>query len=135
MSPRPWLLAHVPWTDARHAILARGADDQVAAHLGLAVGDPCLVIERRNWNDATPVTYARFWDPGGDHSLEGSFMQEGMRKSGAHDNDWRIAGPVSARLRDASGGTDWKQTRPVATGRGARRWASGATDPFYRFAF
>jgi len=73
VSPGQWLLAHVPWTEARHSITARGADALVAEHLRLEPGEACLVVERRTWNGAVPVTLGRFWYPGGDHSLEGRF--------------------------------------------------------------
>lgn len=73
VSPGQWLLAHVAYTEARHIISARAAGKKVAGHLGLTIGDPCLVVERRTWNAAVPVTLGRFWYPGGDHSLEGSF--------------------------------------------------------------
>ena len=72
-SPGQWLLANVPWTEARHSITARGATDMVAQHLALDVGTACLVVERRTWNDTVPVTVGRFWYPGDDHSLEGQF--------------------------------------------------------------
>ena len=73
ISPGQWLLANVPWTEARHAISARGAPGAIAQHLDLEIGDACLVVERRTWNDAMPVTLGRFWYPGDDHRLEGSF--------------------------------------------------------------
>lgn len=73
VSPGQWLLAHVAYTEARHLISARAATDKVASFLELTVGDPCLVVERRTWNAAVPVTLGRFWYPGGDHSLQGSF--------------------------------------------------------------
>jgi GntR family histidine utilization transcriptional repressor len=72
-SPGQWLLANVPWTEARHSISARGAPQMVAEHLELDLGTACLVVERRTWNDAVPVTMGRFWYPGDDHRLEGSF--------------------------------------------------------------
>jgi GntR family histidine utilization transcriptional repressor len=73
VSPGQWLLANVPWTEAKHAISARGATPMVARHLELAAGDACLVVERRTWNGVVPVTLGRFWYPGGDHVLEGQF--------------------------------------------------------------
>lgn len=72
-SPGQWLLANVPWTEAKHAISARGATSLVAHHLALDVGAACLVVERRTWNATMPVTWARFWYPGDDHSVEGRF--------------------------------------------------------------
>jgi GntR family histidine utilization transcriptional repressor len=73
VSPGQWLLANVPWTEARHAISARGAPAMVAKHLDVAQNDACLVVERRTWNVAVPVTLGRFWHPGDNHSLEGQF--------------------------------------------------------------
>lgn len=73
ISPGQWLLAHVPYTQARHHISARGADATIAKHLDVGIGTACLVIERRTWNDDLPVTKGSFWYPGDDHRLEGSF--------------------------------------------------------------
>lgn len=73
VSPGQWLLANVPWTEARHGISARGANAMVAEHLALDLGDACLVVERRTWNGDIPVTLGRFWYPGEDHILEGQF--------------------------------------------------------------
>ncbi|KQT32110.1 GntR family transcriptional regulator [Sphingomonas sp. Leaf412] len=73
VSPGAWLLANVPWTQARHRISARGATAAVAGHLALAEGEACLVVERRTWNADVPVTMGRFWYPGDDHALEGQF--------------------------------------------------------------
>lgn len=73
VSPGQWLLAHVPWTEARHSVSARGADEVVAEHLSIPAGEACLVVERKTWNGEVPVTFARFWYPGDDHSLEGNF--------------------------------------------------------------
>ena len=73
VSPGQWLLANVPWTEAKHAISARGATPMIAQHLALDEGDACLVVERRTWNSLVPVTLGRFWYPGDNHSLEGQF--------------------------------------------------------------
>jgi GntR family histidine utilization transcriptional repressor len=73
VSPGQWLLAHVPWTEAKHSVSARGADGRIAEHLAIAAGEACLVVERRTWNGKVPVTFARFWYPGDDHRLEGNF--------------------------------------------------------------
>lgn len=73
ISPGQWLMAHVPWTKAKHSITARGADPVIAGHLALDAGEACLVIERRTWNIDVPITFGRFWHPGDDHSVEGNF--------------------------------------------------------------
>lgn len=73
VSPGQWLMANVPWTDAKHRISARAANIRIAAYLEIEPGDACLVVERRTWNDQVPVTFGRFWYPGDDHALEGGF--------------------------------------------------------------
>ena len=69
----PWLVAHVPWTQAEHTISAEGAGPAEAAALNLPIGAACLVVERRTWNGAVPVTLARLWHPGDQHRLKGTF--------------------------------------------------------------
>jgi GntR family histidine utilization transcriptional repressor len=73
VSPGQWLLANVPWTEAKHVISARRAPPNIASQLAIEPGDACLVIERRTWNGSIPVTLGRFWYPGDDHALEGQF--------------------------------------------------------------
>jgi GntR family histidine utilization transcriptional repressor len=73
VAPGPWLLAHVPWTEAEHTISACEAGEAEAAALGLKLGAACLVVERRTWNGDVPVTLARLWHPGGQHRLTGRF--------------------------------------------------------------
>lgn len=73
-SPGRWLMARVPWTDAEHKVLAREAPPEVALVLQIRARAACLVVERRTWNESTPVTYARLWNPGTGHSLIGHFQ-------------------------------------------------------------
>jgi len=71
--PGRWLLDHVPWTEAEHAISAENAPARIAQRLGIAPGSACLVVERRTWNGDVPVTFARLWHPGARHRLVGRF--------------------------------------------------------------
>lgn len=71
--PGPWLIAHVPWTQAEHAISAHAADERLAKLLDVQVGAPCLLVERRTWNGEQPVTLARLWHSGAEHRLVGRF--------------------------------------------------------------
>ena len=57
--PRPWLLSHVPWTEAEHRIAAIAADAQTARALELSPGAPCLLVEWRTWRGAETLTIAR----------------------------------------------------------------------------
>jgi GntR family histidine utilization transcriptional repressor len=71
--PGPWLLAHVPWTEAEHTIAALEAGPAEAEALNIRPGSACLVVERRTWNGDVPVTLARLWNLGARHRLVGRF--------------------------------------------------------------
>lgn len=58
-SPGAWLLRHVPWTEAETRIAAVPADRDIAARLLLALGSPCLFVERRTWRGAEGITSVR----------------------------------------------------------------------------
>jgi GntR family histidine utilization transcriptional repressor len=73
--PGRWLLRTVDWTEAEHTISARAAPDDIAASLDIAPGSVCLVVERRTWNAAVPVTFARLWHPGETRQLTGRFTR------------------------------------------------------------
>jgi GntR family histidine utilization transcriptional repressor len=71
--PGSWLLHHVPWTEAEHAISAIVADEPAAVALDIAIGAPCLVIERHTWRSARPLTAVRLLYPGESHKLVARF--------------------------------------------------------------
>ncbi|HLH49805.1 MAG TPA: histidine utilization repressor [Roseiarcus sp.] len=73
LSPGAWLVQRVPWTAAEHRIRATGADRRIAAALALDEGAPCLVIERRTWRAAEPVTYVKLTYPAESHELVARF--------------------------------------------------------------
>jgi GntR family histidine utilization transcriptional repressor len=73
IAPGPWLLAHVPWTQAEHTISASEAGAAESEALMIPQGGACLVVERRTWNGDVPVTLARLWHPGDRHRLKGRF--------------------------------------------------------------
>lgn len=64
-APGAWLLTHVPWTEAEHAITALAADGQTAKRLGISTGSALLCLERKTWLSGACVTSARFLYPAG----------------------------------------------------------------------
>lgn len=72
-APGSWLLAHVPWSDARHRIGATGADARQAAALDIAPGEPCLRLERWTWRAGALVTYVRQVFPAARYDLVAEF--------------------------------------------------------------
>ena len=73
ISPSPWLVGRVPWNAAEHRIRAMAADQAIATALDIAVGAPCLVVERRTWNAEHPVTQVRFVYAAESHELVARF--------------------------------------------------------------
>ena len=73
MSPGAWLLKVIPWSAAEHRIFASGASAEVARCLDIARTEACLVVERKTWSQAGPVTHVRFTYPGDRHALVARF--------------------------------------------------------------
>ena len=73
VSPGRWLLDSVPWTAAEHRISASNAARAVASSLSVPAGTACLIVERRTWRAALPVTHVRLTYPGDSHQLVARF--------------------------------------------------------------
>lgn len=71
--PGAWLMAHVPWSDARHRITAVNADTDIAARLSIRTDQACLSVERWTWRTSERITYVRQLFPGDMHGLEAAF--------------------------------------------------------------
>jgi GntR family histidine utilization transcriptional repressor len=73
-----WLLQNSLWSQAEHAISAVAADGEQAELLGIEPGLPCLLVERRTWNQDAPVTAVRLLYPGTRHRFVGRFGPYGQ---------------------------------------------------------
>lgn len=71
--PGSWLLAHVPWTEAEHRIMAAQAGD-MASILGIAPDAACLILERKTWRSGASITYVKQTFPGDCFDLSAQFM-------------------------------------------------------------
>lgn len=58
-APGTWLLAHIPWTSARHVVRAVAATRAEATALATGNGAACLQLERDTWRGDRPVTHVR----------------------------------------------------------------------------
>jgi len=58
-APGTWLLAHIPWTSARHVVRAVAATRTEAKALATSSGAACLQLERDTWRGDRPVTHVR----------------------------------------------------------------------------
>jgi GntR family transcriptional regulator, histidine utilization repressor len=72
-APGAWLLAHAPWSEARHEISAANPDLDVAEALRVPARHACLVLERWTWRAGAGITYARQTFPGENFTLAASF--------------------------------------------------------------
>lgn len=75
--PGSWLLEHVPWTRAVHRISAIGLEQAEAELLQVAIGTPCLVLERQTWRGEQPVTLVRQVFLGNSYDLVARFSPGG----------------------------------------------------------
>lgn len=73
VAPGPWLLGHVPWSNAEHRISAETPSKEIARLLAISEKQACLVVERRTWSNSGAVTYVRFTYPGNAHALVARF--------------------------------------------------------------
>lgn len=62
-SAHEWLASQVALTHGRFSILADAAKGDCAHHLNIPEGTAVLTIERTNWSDTTPVSFARQFYP------------------------------------------------------------------------
>ncbi|KAF0097169.1 MAG: histidine utilization repressor protein [Rhodospirillaceae bacterium] len=73
VAPGRWLLDSVPWTAAEHRIGASSAGKERATLLSVPANTACLIVERRTWRAALPVTHVRLTYPGDSHQLVAHF--------------------------------------------------------------
>lgn len=58
-APGTWLLAHIPWTEARHVIRAVNPRPAEAARLDVTPRAACLELDRTTWRAGRIVTHVR----------------------------------------------------------------------------
>jgi GntR family histidine utilization transcriptional repressor len=79
IAPGPWLINQVPWSAAEHLIRATSAGGDEARSLEITEAAACLVVERRTWSGAGPITHVRLTYPGDRHTLVARFAPEQSR--------------------------------------------------------
>lgn len=73
IAPGAWLINQVPWSAAENMIRAVSAEAEAAKGLNVDIGTACLVVERRTWSGAGPITHVRLTYPGDRHVLVARF--------------------------------------------------------------
>lgn len=72
--PSIWLLTHVPWSNAEHAIDAVALDADVAEAMEQPRDAPALRLTRRTWNAGGTITEAEQFFPAGMLTLQATFL-------------------------------------------------------------
>lgn len=73
ITPTHYLLQVAPLWEAQYAIEAGRPTAREAKLLGIAPGEPCLIIVRRTVNRDIPITLARLVHPGACYQIRGQF--------------------------------------------------------------
>jgi GntR family histidine utilization transcriptional repressor len=71
--PGEYLLRLIPLDEIEHVVDAVAASKDVAAPLEIKPGEPCLLLTRRTWAGALPVTFVRCTHPGNRYRLGSRF--------------------------------------------------------------
>ncbi len=72
-TPNAFLSRVAPLSEAEHGVQAIAADAATAMQLGILAGSPCLLVVRRTFSQARPVSVARLTHPGSRFRLSGRF--------------------------------------------------------------
>ncbi len=81
-APGTWLLAHIPWTSARHVVRAVAATRTEAKALATGSGAACLQLERDTWRGDRAVTHVRQLFRGDRFDLVAEFQAGTAKREG-----------------------------------------------------
>lgn len=73
VTPSAYLSNISPLQEADHVVRAVMPDTDIQDLLKMTVQEPCLVVIRRTWAKAKPVTYGRLYHPGSRYELSGHY--------------------------------------------------------------
>jgi len=89
VTPSAYLSSISPLQEAEHVVRAKMPNSRIRQHLKMKPDEPCLLVTRRTWVQAKPVSFARLYYPGGRFELTGHYVPPGSTKS--HSKDINIA--------------------------------------------
>lgn len=85
ITPSAYLTSIAPLQEAEQVVRAAMPNAAVRQHLGIAEGEPTLVVIRRTWSKGRPVTFARLHHPGSRYELTGHYTPPGTPRSTSAD--------------------------------------------------
>ena len=74
VTPNEYLTRIAPLERVEHRILARIPDDEIRGLLGMASGEPTLIMVRRTWSGGRLVSHAVLTHPAHRYELTASFV-------------------------------------------------------------
>jgi GntR family histidine utilization transcriptional repressor len=81
VTPSAYLTSISPLQEAEQVVRASKPNALVRRRLQMAADEPSLVVLRRTWSQARPVTFARLHHPGSRYELSGRYTPPGTPES------------------------------------------------------
>jgi len=81
VTPSAYLTGIAPLAEAEQVVRATRPNRAVQKQLQIGAEEACLLVLRRTWSQARPVTFARLHHPGSRYELSGHYTPPGSRKS------------------------------------------------------
>jgi len=85
VTPSAYLTSIAALQEAEQVVRASMANGAVRQHLNIPEDEPVLVVIRRTWSKARPVTFARLHHPGSRYELTGHYTPPGTPRSTSAD--------------------------------------------------
>ena len=82
LPPGDYLVQNVPFDEIEHVVDAVLPTKDQAGHLQIGATEPCLLLTRRTWTRATPVTMVRCLHPSSRYRLGSRFDAVGNQRFG-----------------------------------------------------
>lgn len=87
VTPSAYLSLIAPLQEAEHVVRAKMPSARIRRLLKMRAKEPCLVVTRRTWVSARPVSFARLFHPGTRFELAGRFRPPGIANSHPQDSN------------------------------------------------
>ena len=80
VTPSAYLSMISPLQEAEHVVRAKMPGSRIGKLLAMKADEPCLVVSRRTWVHARPVSFSRLFHPGDRFELTGRYRPPGFTK-------------------------------------------------------
>ena len=87
VTPSAYLSGISPLQEAEHVVRAKMPSARIRECLKMKSNEPCLLVTRRTWVHAKPVSFARLYNPGNRFELTGHYAPPGEATSHSKDTN------------------------------------------------